>query len=161
MRFFVSKYRSHWLMDWLRISYSKHAQDETEWSLIKGPASIMFFGIKLIKYQVSFGDLLNLWGFYSLTAPHYGKGSTITRIDQIFSRYARAKWFIILVRYNIFVSSWTSPYTHRQCSGKEHVEELLYFITELKSKSLPHHHMPAGSELLIQDLFNRFRTLKW
>ena len=35
----------------------------------------MFFGTKLIKYQVSFGDLLNLWGFYSLTAPHYGKGS--------------------------------------------------------------------------------------
>ena len=36
----------------------------------------MFFGTKLIKYQVSFGDPLNLWGFYSLTAPHYGKGST-------------------------------------------------------------------------------------
>ena len=35
----------------------------------------MFFGTKLIKYQVSFGDPLNLWGFYSLTAPHYGKGS--------------------------------------------------------------------------------------
>ena len=87
-------------------------------------------------------------------------GSTITRIDQIFSRYARAKWFIILVKYNIFVSSWTSPYTHRQCSGKEHVEELLHFITELKSKSLTHHHMPAGSKLLVQNLFNRFRTLK-
>ena len=38
----------------------------------------MFFGTKLIKYQVSFGDPLNLWGFYSLTAPHYGKGSTQT-----------------------------------------------------------------------------------
>ena len=37
----------------------------------------MFFGTKLIKYQVSFGDPLNLWGFYSLTAPHYGKGSTL------------------------------------------------------------------------------------
>ena len=36
----------------------------------------MFFGTKLIKYQVSFGDPLNLWGFYSLTAPHYGKGSS-------------------------------------------------------------------------------------
>ena len=31
----------------------------------------MFFGTKLIEYQASFYDLLNLWCFYSITAPHY------------------------------------------------------------------------------------------
>ena len=43
----------------------------------------MFFGTKLIKYQVSFGDPLNLWGFYSLTAPHYGKGSNIVYVGHL------------------------------------------------------------------------------
>ena len=31
----------------------------------------MFFGTKLNEYQASFDDLLNLWCFYSITAPHY------------------------------------------------------------------------------------------
>ena len=57
-------------MVWLRISYAKHAQDDTEWSFTKSPTSIMFFGIKLIEYHASFDDLLILWHFYSLTAYH-------------------------------------------------------------------------------------------
>ena len=36
----------------------------------------MFFGTKLIEYQASFDDLLNLWCFYSITAPHYENYST-------------------------------------------------------------------------------------
>ena len=36
----------------------------------------MFFGTKLIEYQASFYDLLNLWCFYSITAPHYANYST-------------------------------------------------------------------------------------
>ena len=31
----------------------------------------MFFGTKLIEYKASFDDLLDLWCFYSITAPHY------------------------------------------------------------------------------------------
>ena len=37
----------------------------------------MFFGTKLIEYQASFYDLLNLWCFYSINAPHYANHSTI------------------------------------------------------------------------------------
>ena len=36
----------------------------------------MFFGTKLFEYQASFYDLLNLWCFYSITAPHYENYST-------------------------------------------------------------------------------------
>ena len=35
----------------------------------------MFFGNKLMKYQASVDDLLNLWCFYSITAPHYANHS--------------------------------------------------------------------------------------
>ena len=43
----------------------------------------MFFGTKLFEYQASFYDLLNLWCFYSITAPHYANNSTSfwTQVD--------------------------------------------------------------------------------
>ena len=36
----------------------------------------MFFGTKLIIYQRSFDDLLNVWCFYSITTPHYANHSS-------------------------------------------------------------------------------------
>ena len=36
----------------------------------------MFFGTKLTANQASYDDLLNLWCFYSITAPHYDNSST-------------------------------------------------------------------------------------
>ena len=56
----------------------------------------MFFGTKLIKYQVSFGDPLNLWGFYSLTAPHYGKGSKVTKLQ-----FQQAFLFIFWIKLDL------------------------------------------------------------
>ena len=60
----------------------------------------MFFGTKLIKYQVSFGDPLNLWGFYSLTAPHYGKGSNSQTLKTFYISDIPAKF-----NFNVFVKS--------------------------------------------------------
>ena len=62
-------------------------------------------------------------------------------------------------RYRNICFSRAFPHTHRQAPGKEHVHELLHFVAELESEPLAHHHVPAGPELLVEDLFNRFRTL--
>ena len=45
----------------------------------------MFFGTKLIVYQRSFDDLLNLWCFYSITAPHYANHSILETHNEVAS----------------------------------------------------------------------------
>ena len=43
----------------------------------------MFFGTKLIEYQASFDDLINLWCFYSITAPHYANHSNCSTLPWV------------------------------------------------------------------------------
>ena len=72
----------------------------------------MFFGTKLIKYQVSFGDPLNLWGFYSLTAPHYGKGSICWVRKGIFIS-TLLKCLLDIIDYSLFSKS------QEECDGSQ------------------------------------------
>ena len=48
----------------------------------------------------------------------------------------------------------TFPHGHRGESGREHVEHLLHFVADLKPKSLPDNHMPAGSKLSVENFFD-------
>lgn len=44
------------------------------------------------------------------------------------------------------------PNTHCQAATEEHVQQILYFMSHLKSKTLADYHMPGTPELLIHGL---------
>lgn len=49
------------------------------------------------------------------------------------------------------------PHTHCQAATEEHVQQILYFMSHLKSKPLADYHMPGTPKLLIHGLFYHLR----
>lgn len=53
------------------------------------------------------------------------------------------------------------PNTHRQAATEEHVQQILYFMSHLESKTLAYYHMPGTPKLLIHGLLDHLScTLK-
>ena len=88
----------------------------------------MFFGTKLIEYQASFYDLLNLWCFYSITAPHYANHSILQEQERLrkeallvaererHARYRRQDEEREVVRQRIREKVDTVTYTDAKCN---------------------------------------------
>lgn len=66
----------------------------------------------------------------------------------------------ITVFENKVLYSRTLPNAYSQGSRKKHVEELFHFITQFEAESLAHDDVPAGAELLVQDLLDRLGALQ-
>lgn len=46
------------------------------------------------------------------------------------------------------------PDTHGQAATKEHVQQILHLVSDLKAKTFPNHHMPGGPKFLVHHLFD-------
>lgn len=46
------------------------------------------------------------------------------------------------------------PDTHGQAATKEHVQQVLHLVSDLKAKTFPNHHMPGRPKLLVHCLFD-------
>lgn len=46
------------------------------------------------------------------------------------------------------------PDAHSQAATKEHVQQVLHLVSDLKAKTFPNHHMPGGPKFLVHCLFD-------
>lgn len=46
------------------------------------------------------------------------------------------------------------PDAHGQAATKEHVQQVLHLVSDLKAKTFPNHHMPGGPKFLVHRLFD-------
>lgn len=46
------------------------------------------------------------------------------------------------------------PDTHSQAATKEHVQQILHLMSDLKAKPFPNHHVPGGPKFLVHHLFD-------
>lgn len=46
------------------------------------------------------------------------------------------------------------PDTHGQAATKEHVQQILHLMSDLKAKPFPNHHVPGGPKFLVHHLFD-------
>lgn len=48
----------------------------------------------------------------------------------------------------------TLPHAHSKTASKEHVEQVLHFVRDLKAESFANHHVPRAAKLLIHRLLD-------